>query len=197
MTRTTGFPLSLQVPLCAIANSIAGAAVGAAVGAFREGGFEWTVMWMSVLFGNVVGFTVLASSVLLTPRLRAAGPALRSGLLGMALLSGAIAGTALVIYLFPLFVLRDIRLALAVGAINGVLALIVGGVVHLYEDLRLRLAESLREVEEVRLVEARLREQAALAELAALQARINPHFFFNTLNTISSLLEADPRRAVI
>jgi len=67
--------------------------------------------------------------------------------------------------------------------------------VHVYETLRWRLAESLREVEEVRLREARLREQAARAELAALQARINPHFFFNTLNTISSLVEEDPRRA--
>jgi LytS/YehU family sensor histidine kinase len=47
----------------------------------------------------------------------------------------------------------------------------------------------------VRLVEARLRESTARAELSALQARINPHFFFNTLNTISSLLAEDPNRA--
>ena len=40
-----------------------------------------------------------------------------------------------------------------------------------------------------------LREAAARAELAALQARINPHFFFNTLNTITSLLDDDPQRA--
>jgi two-component sensor histidine kinase len=195
MTSPNGFPLSLQLLLWGVANSIAGAAVGLAVGAFREGGFEPTIMWISVLFGNVVGFTVLGSSVVLAPRLRARGPMVRGGLLGLALLSGAVAGTALVIYLFPLFVLRDVRLALAVGAINGVLALIVGGVVHVYEELRSRLAESLREVEEVRLTEARLREHAARAELAALQARINPHFFFNTLNTISSLLEEEPRRA--
>lgn len=192
---STGFPLSLQFVLWGAANSIAGAAVGLAVGVFREGGFEPTMMLISVLFGNVVGFTVLGSSVILAPRLRAHGPLVRSAMLGLALLSGSVAGTALVIYLFPLFVLRDLRLALVVGAINGVLALIVGGVVEIYEELRWRLAESLREVEEVRLAEARLREQAARAELAALQARINPHFFFNTLNTISSLLEEEPRRA--
>ena len=64
-----------------------------------------------------------------------------------------------------------------------------------YEEMRLRLQDALREMREVRLVEARLREEAARAEVAALQARINPHFFFNTLNTISSLLEADARRA--
>jgi two-component sensor histidine kinase len=192
---SAGFPLTLQLLLWGAANSIAGAAVGLAVGVFREGGFEPTIMLISVLFGNVVGFTVLGSSVVLAPRLRAHGPIVRSAMLALALLSGSVAGTALVIYLFPLFVLRDPRLALAVGAINGVLALIVGGVVEVYEELRWRLAESLREVEEVRLAEARLREHAARAELAALQARINPHFFFNTLNTISSLLEEEPRRA--
>jgi two-component sensor histidine kinase len=190
-----GFPLPLQLLLWGAANSIAGAAAGLAVGEFREGGFEPTIMLISVLFGNVVGYTVLGSSVLLAPRLRARGPIARSAMLGLALLSGSVAGTALVLYLFPLFVLRDPRLALAVGSINGVLALIVGGVVEVYEELRFRLAESLREVEEVRLAEARLREHAARAELAALQARINPHFFFNTLNTISSLLEEEPRRA--
>ena len=91
--------------------------------------------------------------------------------------------------------LSDTRQALAVFALNGVLALVVGGLAHAYEGMRWRLAESLREVEEVRLVEAQLQEQAAKAELAALQARINPHFFFNTLNTISALLAEDPAKA--
>jgi LytS/YehU family sensor histidine kinase len=100
-----------------------------------------------------------------------------------------------VLYLFPLFVLHDLRQSLAVTALNGVLAIVVGSVVYAYEGQRLRLAESLREVEEVRLVEARLREEAARAELAALQARINPHFFFNTLNTISALLPDAPAAA--
>ena len=34
-----------------------------------------------------------------------------------------------------------------------------------------------------------------VGSLAALQARINPHFFFNTLNTISSLLDDDTDQA--
>ena len=191
--RTT--PFGFQVLLWATGNSLAGAAVGLAVNLLGRGTFEPTVLWIGILFGNVVGFTVFLTSTLLPPRLREVGPVLRALLVGLALFSGALAGTALVFYVFPLFVLRDLRQALTVGAINAVLALAVGSVVHVYEAMRWRLAESLREVEEVRLREARLREQAALAELAALQARINPHFFFNTLNTISSLVEEDPRRA--
>jgi len=195
MRRRDGFPPALQVLLWAASNTAAGTATGLAVGAFREGGFEPTLLWISILFGNVVGFTVLIASVFLFPRLRGLAPAARVALLGLALLSGSIAGTAVVLYLFPLFVLRDLRQTLAIGAINGLLALVVGGMVHAYDTLRWRLQETLREVEEVRLVEARLKEAAARAELSALQARINPHFFFNTLNTISSLLEEDPDKA--
>ena len=110
-------------------------------------------------------------------------------------MSGAILGTLAVLTAYPLFVFREPRLAVAVITLNSVLALVVGGVVLGYEEMRLRLQDALREMREVRLVEARLREEAARAELAALQARINPHFFFNTLNTISSLLEKDARKA--
>jgi signal transduction histidine kinase len=193
--RVRAAPFGFQVLLWAAGNSLAGAAVGTAVGLLGRDRFEPTVVWIGVLFGNVVGFTVLLTSTLLPPRLRSVGPVLRVALVGLALFSGAVAGTALAFYLFPLFVLRDLRQALIIGAINAVLALAVGSVVHVYEALRWRLAESLREVEEVRLREARLREQAARAELSALQARINPHFFFNTLNTISSLVEDDPQAA--
>lgn len=42
----------------------------------------------------------------------------------------------------------------------------------------------------------RLKTQAELkARLAALQANIRPHFFFNTLNTVASLIMVDPDKA--
>ncbi len=195
MSRRTGFPFPRQVLLWIAGASLAGAAIGVAVGAFRAGGTASPLVLMSILFGNVVGLTVLISSAVLFPRVRGMGPFVGGAILGLALLSGAVAGTALVLYLFPLFVLHDLRQSVAVTALNGVLAIVVGSVVYAYDGLRWRLAESLREVEEVRLVEARLREEAARAQLAALQARINPHFFFNTLNTISALLPEDPEGA--
>ncbi|MDX1390698.1 MAG: histidine kinase, partial [Acidobacteriota bacterium] len=195
MSARTGFSLPLQVLAWAAAASGGGAAVGLVVGVFQEGEIQTPLVLISVLFGNVVGLTVWLSSVVLFPRLRRLAPWLRFAALALALTAGAAVGTALVLWWYPLFILGDPKLVVVIGLVNVVLALLVGGVAYVYEGLRSQLADTLREVEEVRLVEARLKEQAARAELAALQARINPHFFFNTLNTISSLLEKDPDKA--
>lgn len=42
---------------------------------------------------------------------------------------------------------------------------------------------------------ARARAEAGEARLAALQARMNPHFLFNALNTVAALVRCDPRTA--
>jgi LytS/YehU family sensor histidine kinase len=195
MSERFGFSPWLQIPLWAVGNSLAGLVIGLAVGLFQPGGIEAPIVVISILFGNVVGFTAMVCAVVLYPRLRGLPRPLRPLLVALSLISGSAAGSIAVLTFYPLYVLREPRQAVAVVALNGIMALIVGGVAYTYEGLQLRLKDTLREVEEVRLVEARLREEAARAELAALQARINPHFFFNTLNTITSLLDEDPRLA--
>lgn len=42
---------------------------------------------------------------------------------------------------------------------------------------------------------ATAREEATTAQLAALQAQLNPHFLFNALNTVASLVRTDGKRA--
>ncbi len=52
-----------------------------------------------------------------------------------------------------------------------------------------------RQLREKERVEQELRTLAAQAELKALKAQINPHFFFNALNTIAALIHTDPALA--
>ncbi len=52
-----------------------------------------------------------------------------------------------------------------------------------------------RQLREKERVEQELRALAAQAELKALKAQINPHFFFNALNTIAALIHTDPALA--
>jgi two-component system, LytTR family, sensor kinase len=53
----------------------------------------------------------------------------------------------------------------------------------------------LHQVQEKERQEERLRALATEAELRALKAQINPHFLFNTLNTIAELIHADSEQA--
>ena len=60
-----------------------------------------------------------------------------------------------------------------------------------------RLGELDRERERIESarMESRLNEQLAQAELIALRAQVNPHFLFNSLNTIASLIASRPKLA--
>jgi len=57
------------------------------------------------------------------------------------------------------------------------------------------VASFYRELKEKDVLEEKLKTLAAQAELKALRAQINPHFLFNSLNTIASLVNSDPSRA--
>lgn len=52
-----------------------------------------------------------------------------------------------------------------------------------------------RELREKDVLEERLKTLATQAELKALRAQINPHFLFNSLNTIASLISTNPQKA--
>lgn len=65
-------------------------------------------------------------------------------------------------------------------------------------ETQLALAEGLGELLSTQIAAVELEQQTKLAttmELKALQSQINPHFLFNTINTIASLVRTDPERA--
>lgn len=65
-------------------------------------------------------------------------------------------------------------------------------------ETQVALAEGLAELLSTQISAVELETQTKLAtqmELKALQSQINPHFLFNTINTIASLTRTDPDRA--
>ncbi|HKC13493.1 MAG TPA: histidine kinase [Vicinamibacteria bacterium] len=64
-----------------------------------------------------------------------------------------------------------------------------------YASLRERLLQVETRLHEQELAAERTRTLAAEARLRSLEARVHPHFLFNTLNSISSLIKTAPARA--
>jgi len=70
-----------------------------------------------------------------------------------------------------------------------------GLTIGVYSTLRERLDETTLQLRTKELERERALKLATEAQLASLESRIHPHFLFNTLNSISSLIPEDPARA--
>ena len=83
---------------------------------------------------------------------------------------------------------RTLRVALPLAGVFGLGALVHG-------SLRDRLQRTEARLHEKEVAEERAQKLAAEARLRSLESRIHPHFLFNTLNSISSLIVVNPARA--
>jgi sensor histidine kinase YesM len=73
--------------------------------------------------------------------------------------------------------------------------LVFGGGAWYFEALRERLQKTTLELRTQELERERATKLATEARLSSLESRIHPHFLFNALNSISSLIQDDPARA--
>ncbi|MEZ0609096.1 sensor histidine kinase [Fibrella sp. WM1] len=111
-------------------------------------------------------------------------------LIGWCLCSGNVA----VVLIYSIYVWADgLLLPLQPGRLGWAMVyelLVVILVITLYEGVRAfeRWEQKLRETEELK--KANLQSQ-----FESLKSQINPHFLFNSLNTLSSLIEEDPQQA--
>jgi two-component system, LytTR family, sensor histidine kinase AlgZ len=79
--------------------------------------------------------------------------------------------------------------------INALLSAVISMGMILYQSQRDRLDALTLELRTSELEHERAHKMALEARLSSLEARLHPHFLFNTLNAISCLIQDDPDRA--
>src|SRR5438094_3383537 len=149
---------------------------------------------------HAAAMTTLVSLTL--PRLRAIvahRPAATRWAVKMAVLVGlALAGTAVACAVITSLGFRPdefwtgYRSDLSIGVL---ITLTLGVGMGLYDTQRHRLDAVTAALRERELEHERARKMALEARLSSLEARLQPHFMFNTLNAISALIEEDPAQA--
>jgi signal transduction histidine kinase len=82
----------------------------------------------------------------------------------------------------------SVRIAIAMTLLFGIYSTITGALRAQLDETTLALRTKERD-------EADARRIASEAQLASLESRVNPHFFFNTLNSIAALTREDAARA--
>jgi len=164
------------------------------------GGVDISVTLQSALI-HASSMTALVTLTMqrLRPRLQACAGALRWALLVPTLLTLSVAGTLLACGVITVLGLRPQELYWTCFrhdlSVNALITLTIGISMSLYETQRRRLDAVTLALHERELEQERARKMALEARLAALEARLQPHFMFNTLNAISALIEEDPAQA--
>jgi serine phosphatase RsbU (regulator of sigma subunit) len=125
---------------------VVGLAVGGAIHLFAEGDITARgLVPMSIVFANVVGFAAVLTARFVLPRYSGLPTFLRIPLAGLTLVAGGVLGSGLAMLVNPLVILYQMRLALMVLTVNGVLALAVGLITYTYEQMRTEIEKEASE----------------------------------------------------
>jgi two-component system LytT family sensor kinase len=154
-------------------------------------------LYGAFIFSNCIGFTIYGLVHLVAPRFNRYPTAIRLSLMVLLFLFGGLIGTEAGLGILYVASGETIPAASHGRALllNLVLAVVFGSIAVLYFSLRARAERLATTVKEKELNEERLTRLKTKAELEALQTKINPHFLFNTLNSIASLISENPKAA--
>jgi sensor histidine kinase YesM len=156
------------------------------------------ILVYALVYANVTGIlgTLVIGSLAerLTGRKVPLIPIVVAGIIGITPVGCLIAQTLLMVlglvvpqHFWPEY-FNTLRIALPLGMVFG-----FGALVHASLRGRVQIMEG--KLHEKEIAEERARKLAAEARLRSLESRIHPHFLFNTLNSISSLIAVNPDRA--
>jgi sensor histidine kinase YesM len=164
-----------------------------------SGGNEMLEAWVSTLvYTNVTGGPAILAGPWVVARLVAHRWPLSWAVLATTLAfaaAGCLAAQALLVWggiavpgHFWQQYLHNLRGAL-------LLSLVFASGAFAYTSMRERLRLAEERLQEKEVAEQRAHELATEARLRSLESRLQPHFLFNTLNSISALIAIDPARA--
>lgn len=166
---------------------------------FRSGGGHLMNLASTLIVANAIGYTIHALFVLghktgVERRARNSGKWTSVLYYTGVSTAGVIGGFALVALAFDTRALHWLiqpRWLAVMGFSSFLISVILASVFFARE----RQARAEAELGRERLRGERIEREAALANLRALQAQIEPHFLFNTLANVTSLVDPDPAKA--
>ncbi|MCH9686678.1 MAG: histidine kinase [Deltaproteobacteria bacterium] len=148
----------------------------------------------SLLISVCIGTATTTMYMLIWDRLTASttGTLVRALYHGVSVVLGVLIGTEVAVQLLRLTLLTGVEVQAARAGIwrVGLAITVVVMIISMAYD-RLREQARTHELREQQAQQALLR-----AQIDNLQAKVNPHFLFNALNTVASLAEEDAERAV-
>jgi signal transduction histidine kinase len=144
---------------------------------------------------SIHGLFALAHAILGVDRIHAFGRIRRVLFYAGTPIAGMVVGYAVGLSIMGVDVPRMVVERPNVPLVVIVLSIVLSGFLYRYFSNKVRLAELKAEQARERVRISELERQTVAARFSALQAQIEPHFLFNTLANVVSLIEAEPVQA--
>ncbi len=154
-------------------------------------GFSEGQFWSIFLFSQCIGLSICTGTLIVAHFFIISNPLIQTLAYFSAILTGSMSGTllgSLMTGISPLSFFREYKIlgqALFLG-------LVFGSIIAYFFITRERLAETNAQLQEERIKRITGEKAAIEADLKRLQAQVEPHFLFNTLSNILSLIDTDP-----
>ncbi len=184
---------------CNIQYTVIGVIIGTALNIIfyvmnRKFGVDGLIMTYVVSIIITLCITNISLISHLIIRKRFGSPVINVLLNYLLMIAGVTIGTMISIGVFMILYSRPLSDINVWGNLqfNLLVGFIAGSVIYLYQLQRDNYSMQLQEQQ---LQLSKLNELKTQAELKTLQARINPHFLYNALNSIASLIHEDAARA--